>query len=93
MRAGQAAGGVQDLHRRGALALGRHVPQHQQLGEPVDQGERVRSSWETVEIRADLTSSISRSLETSRITSTPPTTRPRASKMGAEETATGTRRP
>ena len=53
----------------------------------------VRSSWETVEIRADLTSSISRSRDTSRITSTPPTTRALASKMGADETATGTRRP
>src|SRR5829696_9681111 len=38
--AGQAAGGVEDLHRRGPLALGRHVPQDQQLGEPVDQGQR-----------------------------------------------------
>jgi len=41
----------------------------------------------------DVNSSISRSQDTSRITSTPPTTRPLASKMGAEETATGTLRP
>jgi hypothetical protein len=28
------------IDRRGTLTLGRHVPQHQQLGEPVDEGER-----------------------------------------------------